>query len=99
MTLDQWGYICGMVGTVGITLPAIKATRTAKFLHKSRKRLGLAANPDLEKLRQEHVREIEQSFNKWNARDAIYLLGGLFLTFVSYVLPLLATLHTPGASS
>ncbi len=91
MTLEAWATALGMLGTLGIAVPAIKAARIVRLV-----RRGELAQQTIPKEQTQLMgwitalnEDLRNAKDAWNAVDAWCLFGGLFLTFLADLLPFL----------
>lgn len=97
MTVGQVGNLCGVLGTVGFAVPAIKALRIVYALRRYDTEFANVSAPggsspttiDFRAFVELQRKYLYRKRDAWNTFDSICLILGLVLTALSYLLPLI----------
>lgn len=91
MTLEAWANALGMLGTLGIAVPAIKAARIVRLVRRGE--LAQRTIPQEQTQLMGWITALNEDLRNakdaWNIVDTSCLFGGLFLTFIAYLLSFL----------
>lgn len=98
--IDQIAAACGLIGTILLTIPAVRANRliwhVSRHIRSLRRREQAGAPASwLGAEQEEAVRALIGDHFTWSWRDVAALFAGLLLTGLSYALPLFAVVFTP----
>lgn len=91
MTADQWGNLAGLAGTVILIFPAVKATKIFFLAERTKDLLGQIPREQgkLAEWTDQVHQDIKALPTEWNRGDVARLFGGIALTGLSDLLPLL----------